>query len=151
RKTAGPGTITCNDGASVRVARSLVAEARLQATEHFRFEAAHMIPRFFAKPTMKLLRQSNADHPTPGMLHQGKASDNGSGHEAENQSDEGGNCGAHGDTPPIRDSTIMVMATERTAATNNSQMQKKPHLGGALVCHAKAGTEHTPPSILLDQ
>src|SRR5262245_53852051 len=68
-----------------------------------------MIPRFFAEPTMKLLRQSNADHPAPGMLHQGKASDNGSGHEAENQSDEGGNCGAHGDTPPIRNSTIMVM------------------------------------------
>src|SRR5262245_3931645 len=104
---------------SSRVARSLIAEARLQATEHFRFEAAHMIPRFFAEPTMKLLRQSNADHPTPGMLHQGKASDNGSGHEAENQSDEGGNCGAHGDTPPIRNSTIMVMATERTAATDH--------------------------------
>jgi len=71
-----------------------------------------MIPRFFAEPTMKLLRQSNADHPTPGMLHQGKASDNGSGREAENQSDEGDKCGAHGDTPPIRNSTIMVVATE---------------------------------------
>jgi hypothetical protein len=67
---------------------------------------------------MKFLRQAKADHPTPGVLHQGKASDDSSGHQAENHSDEGGNCGAHGDTPPITTNTIMLMATERTAASS---------------------------------
>src|SRR5262249_36357665 len=79
-----------------------LAEARLQAIDDFRFEAAHMIRRFFAQATMKLFGQANTDHPTPGVLHQRKASDNYSSHQAENHSDEGGNCGAHGDTPPIR-------------------------------------------------
>src|SRR5262245_56724687 len=97
-----------------------------------------MIPRFFAEPTMKLLRQSNADHATPGMLHQGKASDNGSGHEAENQSDEGGNCGAHGDTPPIRNSTIMVMATEPQTILRlglSHGLRLGPNRFASLLCH----------------
>jgi len=38
---------------------------------------------------MKLFRQANADHPRP--VHQGKASDDGSGRESKNQSDEGDN------------------------------------------------------------
>jgi hypothetical protein len=53
-------------------------EARLQAIDDFRFEAAHMIRRCFAKATMEVSRQANADQPTPRVLHQDKASDNSS-------------------------------------------------------------------------
>jgi hypothetical protein len=75
---------------------SVIAEIRLQAIDDFRFEAAHMIRRFLAKATMKLLRQANADHPTPGVLHQGKASDNYSNRQANDEADQKGD--AHGDT-----------------------------------------------------
>jgi hypothetical protein len=96
---------------------SVIAETCLQAIDDLGFEAAHVIRRFIAEPAVEFFGQANADHPRP--VHQGKASDDGSGREAENQSDEGGNCGAHGNTPPIRNSTIMLIATERTAATDH--------------------------------
>jgi hypothetical protein len=35
-----------------------------------------MIRRFISQPTVKLLRKANADHPTPGVFHPPKASDN---------------------------------------------------------------------------
>jgi hypothetical protein len=82
--------------------RSLIAEARLQAIDDFRFEAAHVIRRFLSQPTMKLLRQANADHPTPGAFHQRKASASHSNHQANDQSDNGGNRDGHGDTDPQR-------------------------------------------------
>jgi hypothetical protein len=38
-----------------KYAVTLIAEARLQATDDFRFEAAHMIRRFLSQPTMNRL------------------------------------------------------------------------------------------------
>src|SRR4029453_7661413 len=92
-----------------------LAEARLQATDDFRFEAPLGNGSFLSQPTMKLLRQPKADHPmSRPPLRQGKASDGCSKHQANDQSGNGGNGDGHGDTPSIRNSTIMLMATVRT-------------------------------------
>jgi len=98
-----------------------LAEARLQATDDFRFKAPLGNGRFLSQPTMKLLRQPKADHPmSRPPLRQGKAIDGCSKHQANDQSGNGGKGDGHGDTPSIRNSTIMLMATLRTVATNNS-------------------------------
>jgi hypothetical protein len=73
----------------------------LQATDDFRFEAAHMIRRFLSQPTMELFGQSQIDHPMSlPPLRQGKASDGRSKHQANDQSGNGGNGDGHGSTPP---------------------------------------------------
>jgi hypothetical protein len=79
-----------------------MAEARLQATDDLGFEAAHMIRRFLSQPTMEFFRQAKANNPmSRPPFHQGKASDNRSNGDPDNQA--GGNNGdGHGDTPPIR-------------------------------------------------
>jgi hypothetical protein len=86
----------------------------LQATDDFRFEAAHMIRRFLSQPTMKLFRQAKADHPmSRPPLHRRKASDNHSKGDPDNQADNGGNGdggGHHGSTPATKNSTIIEMA-----------------------------------------
>jgi hypothetical protein len=71
----------------------------LQAIDDFRFEAAHVIPCCFAKPTMKLPSQANTDQPTPRVLHQDKGSDNNSNGQANAQASKEGNGDGHGDTP----------------------------------------------------
>jgi hypothetical protein len=85
-----------------------LAEARLQTSDDFRFEAPPGNGCFLSQPMMEVLGQPKADHPTPRALYQGKASAKRSKGKADNQSDNGGNGDAHGDTPPIRNSTIMV-------------------------------------------
>jgi hypothetical protein len=85
---------------SFRIA-SVIAEARLQATDDFRFEAPPGNGRFLSQPMMEVLGQPQTDHPTPRALHQRKASDNSPNHQANNQSGNGGNGDGHGDTPPI--------------------------------------------------
>jgi hypothetical protein len=70
-----------------------------------------MIRRFPAQPTMMLFGQPQADHPTP---RQRKASAGHSNHQANDQCDNGGNGDGHGDTPSIRNSTIVLMATKTT-------------------------------------
>jgi hypothetical protein len=75
----------------------------LQATDDFRFEAAHMIRRFLSQPTMKLFRKANADHPmSRPPLHHGEASDTRSKGDPDNQADNGGNGDGHGDTTSNR-------------------------------------------------
>jgi hypothetical protein len=87
-----------------------------QSTAH-----AHMIRCFLSQATMKLPRQANADHPMSQLaFHQDKASDNSPNDDPDNQAGNGDKGDGHGDTPPIRNSTIMLMATLRTVATNNS-------------------------------
>jgi hypothetical protein len=79
-----------------------LAEARLQATEHLGFEAAHMIRRLLSQPTMEFFGQPQTDHPmSRPSLRQGKPSDGRSKHQANDQSGNGGNGDGHGDTPPI--------------------------------------------------
>jgi hypothetical protein len=63
------------------------------------FEAAPGNGRFFSQPTMKLLGQANADHPTPGVFHPRKASDGRSKRDPDNQSGHSGKGDGHGDTP----------------------------------------------------
>jgi hypothetical protein len=76
-------------------------EARLQATDDFRFEAALGNGRFLSQPTMKLLRQAKANYPmSRPPFRQRKASDGRSKGNPDNQSDNGGNRDGHGDTPP---------------------------------------------------
>jgi hypothetical protein len=72
-----------------------LAETRLQATDDFCFEGPPGNGRFLSQPTMKLLRQANADHPTPRAFHQRKASDDRSKGNPDNQATNGGN----GETP----------------------------------------------------
>jgi hypothetical protein len=80
-----------------------LAEAPLQATDDFRFEAPLGNGRFLSQPTMKLLGQSQTDHPmSRPPFRQGKAGDGRSKHQANDQSGNGGNGDGHGDTPPIR-------------------------------------------------
>jgi hypothetical protein len=68
-----------------------LAEARLQATDDFRFEAPLGNGGFLSQPTMKLSRQSNTDHPTPRPpFRQGKASDGCSKGDPDNQAGNGG-------------------------------------------------------------
>jgi hypothetical protein len=81
----------------------------LQAIDNLGLEAPHVIHRFFAKATMKLFGQANTNHPTPRVLHQDKASDNRSNGQANDEAGQGRNGdGRHGDTPSIRNSTIML-------------------------------------------
>src|SRR5207245_69304 len=98
---------------------SLILEARLQASNHFRFEAPSGNGRFFSQPTIEFFRQAKADHPTPRAFHQRKASDNYSNRQANDEADNDGKGDGHGDTPPIRNGTIMVMATVLSAATDH--------------------------------
>jgi hypothetical protein len=70
----------------------------LQAIDDLDLEAPHVIRRFFAKATMKLFGQANADHPTPRVLHQDKASDNRSNGQANNEAGQSRNGDRHGDT-----------------------------------------------------
>jgi hypothetical protein len=80
-----------------------MAEARLQATDDLGFEAAHMIRRFLSQPTMEFFRQAKANNPmSRPPFHQGKASDNRSNGDPDNQAGNGNNDDGHGDTPPIR-------------------------------------------------
>jgi hypothetical protein len=82
-------------------------EARLQAIDDLRFEAALSNGRFLSQPTMKLFGQAKANYPmSRPPLRQRKASDNRSYRQADDQSNNGGNRDAHGDTPAIRNSTI---------------------------------------------
>jgi hypothetical protein len=68
-----------------------LAEARLQATDDFRFEAPLGNGRFLSQPTMKLLGQSQTDHPmSRPPFRQGKASDGCSKGDPDNQSGNGG-------------------------------------------------------------
>jgi len=53
-------------------------------------------------------------------FHQDKASENSPNDDPDNQAGNGNKGDGHGDTPPIRNSTIMLMATLRTVATKNS-------------------------------
>jgi hypothetical protein len=69
-----------------------------------------VIRRFLSQPTMKLLRQANADHPTPRAFHQHKASDDRSKHQANDQASNGSKRDGHGDTTSNR--TKRLMATE---------------------------------------
>jgi hypothetical protein len=65
---------------------------------------------------MEVLLQSETDRPTPGVLHQGKGTDNYTSDEANDEGskdDKDDRVWDHGDTPPIRNSTIMLVATER--------------------------------------
>jgi hypothetical protein len=91
-----------------------LVEASLQAIDDLGFETAHVIRSFVSQATMKFFRKANADHPTPGVLHPPKASDASPNGDPDNQSGHGGKGDGHGDTPPIRNSTIMLMATLRT-------------------------------------
>jgi hypothetical protein len=68
-----------------------LAEARLQATDDFRFEAPLGNGRFLSQPTMKLLGQSQTDHPmSRPPFRQGKASDGRSKGDPDNQAGNGG-------------------------------------------------------------
>jgi hypothetical protein len=68
-----------------------LAEARLQATDDFRFKAPLGNGRFLSQPTMKLLGQSQTDHPmSRPPFRQGKASDGCSKGDPDNQSGNGG-------------------------------------------------------------
>jgi hypothetical protein len=64
-------------------------------------QVPHMVGCGFHQPTLKLFGQANADHPTPGALHQGKASDDRSKGDPDNQGN-GGNGDGHGDTTSNR-------------------------------------------------
>jgi hypothetical protein len=72
---------------------------------------------------MKLLRQANADHPTPRALYQGKASANRSKGKADNQASNSGNGDGHGDTPTDHTTTsaitILPMVTDRMIVTDH--------------------------------
>ena len=64
----------------------------MQATDDFRFEAPLGNGRFLSQPTMKLFGQPQTDHPmSRPALHQGKASDDRSNGDPDNQADNGGN------------------------------------------------------------
>jgi hypothetical protein len=99
-------------------------EARFQAIDDFRFEAAHVIRRFISQATMKLLGQANADHPTPGVFHPRKASDGRSKRDPDNQSGHSRKGDGHGDTTSNRTKRTIAMgplaakANNRTAATS---------------------------------
>jgi hypothetical protein len=94
-----------------------LAEARPQASDDLRFEAAHVIRRFLSQPTMKLLRKANADYPTPGALHPRKASDGRSKGDPDNQAGHGGKGDGHGDTTSNR--TKRTIATVLSVATDH--------------------------------
>jgi hypothetical protein len=104
-----------------------LAEARLQATDDLRFEAPLGNGRFLSQPTMEFSRQANADHPiSRPPFRQDNASDNRSYSEADHETSDNGKGDGHGDTPSTEiKRTIMLMATERTAATNKSHNAKK--------------------------
>src|SRR5262245_44106711 len=109
----------------------IIAEARFQASDDLRFEAAHMIRRFFSQATMKLLRQAKTNYPmSRPSFHQDKASDNRSYRQADDETSDNSNRDGHGDTTSNRTKrTIMLMATLRTVATNNSHT--RPSTGAA--------------------
>jgi hypothetical protein len=92
-----------------------LAEARLQTSDDFRFEAPPGNGCFLSQPMMKLLRQANADHPTPRALYQGKTSANRSKGKANNQSGNGGNGDGHGDQP----SAISILFAWFKRSTDN--------------------------------
>ena len=77
----------------------IIAEARFQASDDLRFEATHMIRRFFSQATMKLLRQAKTNYPmSRPSFHQDKASDNRSYRQADDETSDNGNRDGHGDT-----------------------------------------------------
>ena len=85
-----------------------MAEARLQATDDLGFEAAHMIRRFLSQPTMEFFRQAKANNPmSRPPFHQGKASDNRSNSDPDNQAGNGNNDDGHGDKTTISAITIL--------------------------------------------
>jgi hypothetical protein len=90
-----------------------------------------MIRRFFSQATMKLLRQAKTNYPmSRPSFHQDKASDNRSYRQADDETSDNGNRDGHGDTTSNRTKrTIMLMATLRTVATNNSHT--RPSTGAA--------------------
>jgi hypothetical protein len=94
---------------------------------------------------MKLLRKANADHPTPGVLHQGKASDNYSNRQANDEADQKGD--AHGDTTSIRNSTKMLMARiVRSWTPEENQVESSEHQDNANIhyqpCPEPVSEEH---------
>src|SRR5262245_59985981 len=67
----------------------IIAEARFQASDDLRFEATHMIRRFFSQATMKLLRQAKTNYPmSRPSFHQDKANQ-----ENNNADGHAGNSG----------------------------------------------------------
>ena len=98
-------------------------EARLQATDDFRFEAPPGNGRFLSQPMMEVLGQPQIDHPTPRALYQGKGSANRSKGKADNQASNSGNGDGHGDTPTdhttISAITILPMVTDRMIVTDH--------------------------------
>src|SRR5262249_2732498 len=82
----------------------IIAEARFQASDDLRFEATHMIRRFFSQATMKLLRQAKTNYPmSRPSFHQDKASDNRSYRQADDETSDNGNRAGHGDTTIAQD------------------------------------------------
>jgi hypothetical protein len=81
-------------------------EARLQATDDFRFEAPPGNGRLLSQATMKLFGQAKTNNPmSRPSFHQDKASDDRSYRQADDETSDNGNRdgldGYHGDIPPI--------------------------------------------------